>query len=193
MRFIFTLATLVAAMLGSSIARAADWSEEFTGGFSNSWIFADDVGNIPPDATAIGIHPNNFLEMNTNANPPDLFVAGFVPANIFADVAATASVAGGRGLLSNNDIFLTVRSNGSSGYLLNLNYASGAVDLVRVDSGAIVGLGAGSSGLVPGFRRKARTRCKCPPSAACSSARSAIKAALSRRSSTPRIALTQAA
>jgi hypothetical protein len=151
MKSIFTLATLVAAMLGSSVARAADWSEEFTGGFSNGWIFADDVGNIPPDATAIGIHPNNFLEMNTNANPPDLFVAGFVPANIFSNVAATASVAGGRGLLSNNDIFLTVRSNGSSGYLLNLDYASGAVDLVRVDAGAIVGLGAASSGVVPGF------------------------------------------
>lgn len=154
MRSFFALATLVAVLFGVSHARAADWSEEFTGGFSNAWIFADDVGNIPPDATTISIHPNNFLEMQTNAAPPDLFVAGFVPANIFTDVAATASVSAARGQLSNNDIFLTVRSNGASGYLLNLDFASGAVDLVRVDGGTIVGLGPTSTGTVGGFSQQ---------------------------------------
>lgn len=154
MRSFFALATLVAVLLGACQTRAADWSEEFTGGFSNTWIFADDEGNIPPDATAISIHPNNFLEMQTNAAPPDLFVAGFVPANIFADVAATASVSAARGALSNNDIFLTVRSDGESGYLLNLDFASGAVDLVRVDGGTIVGLGPSASGSVAGFSQQ---------------------------------------
>lgn len=154
MRSYFALATLVAVLFGASPTRAADWSEEFTGGFANSWEFFDDVGNNPPDATTIAIHPNNFLEMLTSAAPPDLFVAGFVPADIFTDVAATASVAGGRGLISNNDIFLTVRSNGASGYLLNLDYDSGVVDLVRVDGGAIVGLGPTASGTVGGFSQQ---------------------------------------
>lgn len=154
MRSFFAWAAALAVVFASTAARA-DWSEEFTGGFANPWAFFDDVGNSPPDATAVTIHPNNFLAMNTTAAPPDLFVVGFVPTQMFGNVAATTTVAPARGLLSNNDLFLTVRSNGASGYLLNLDYASGAVDMVRVDGGTIVGLGPGSTASVGGFSQQA--------------------------------------
>lgn len=153
MKSFFAWAAGLAVVFASTAARA-DWSEEFTGGFANPWAFFDDVGNSPPDATAVVIHPNNFLEMQTIAAPPDLFVVGFVPTQVFDNVAATATVSPARGLLSNNDIFLTVRSNGSSGYLLNLDYATGAVDMIRVDNGALVGLGPGSTGTVSSFSQQ---------------------------------------
>ena len=64
------LATLVAAMLGSSVARAADWSEEFTGGFSNSWIFADDVWYASTDQGG-HVHEIGLVELAPGRRPVD--------------------------------------------------------------------------------------------------------------------------
>jgi hypothetical protein len=147
--FLFLGAMFVAIAGGNA---RADWSDDFDGGFDQTWIFADDALNSPPDATDVGIVGNQ-LHMVYNAGQLgignfDGFVSGAVN-EVFTDVSVRATVRSldnsgttpnvGAGLgNSNNDVFVVARSDGvASSYLLAFDFFNGFVNLVRVDGGAL--------------------------------------------------------
>jgi hypothetical protein len=145
---VFVAAAL--AVLASS-ARA-DWVEHFDSGALNEpWVFLDDAGNFPPDASDLDTSGEELTFVGIPQLGVDQFLVGIVgigEANplpyVFTDVVAStrvralqnANLGGGVGL-SNNDMFTFVRVQPNlASYLLSLDFGTGSVDLVRVNSPA---------------------------------------------------------
>jgi hypothetical protein len=159
--------TIVLAHVGGTRLKA-DWSEDFSGAtFSQPWVVLDDAGNRPPDATIINPDSDNLQLIadfqQQQAGNFDLFAAAIVGLGeeqySFTDVkvqatvfAATGHNFGGAVARGNNDSFVLARMTaaGNSGYVFNLDYGTGDIDLVRADNApaGIIGLENGS---LPGF------------------------------------------
>jgi hypothetical protein len=138
----------------------ADWTEDFAGGApSQPWITIDDSGNFPADATHFDTSSGR-LELVADFEKQqqgefDLFAVALVgwrePQYSFTDVVVRGTVfavpghnVAGQVALGNNDSFLLARMNeaGNSGYVFNLDYDSGDIDLVRAENApaGIIGL-----------------------------------------------------
>jgi hypothetical protein len=155
------------AALAAALPLRADWLEDFSGGVTHQpWIFVDDGGTIPPNASIIDPSGGSLIIGGDSSLFPtlDTFVVGLVgvgdPAYAFADVRHRATVSAFDNLnfasqvaLGNNDEFIIVRSSPTlQSYLLALDFNNGDVDLVRIDAGPVIqGLGPGSSSAVPAF------------------------------------------
>jgi hypothetical protein len=147
------LIVFAAALLAAfAPAARADWSDDFSGGtFNQPWVFLDDGGSIPPNATLLDPSSNELIvegdAIAALGGTVDQFAVGVVglanPAPyLFTDVRTSATVrsfphlnlAGGI-TQGNNDAFVFVRVQGPptlASYLLSLDFANGAVDLVHV-------------------------------------------------------------
>jgi hypothetical protein len=164
-RFIAALSLL--ATFASALTLRADWSEDFSGGvLHHPWVFVDDGGTIPPNASIIDPSGDALIIGGDFSLFPslDTFVVGLAgignPAYSFTDVRHRATVSAidnanfaQQFTLGNNDEFIIVRSSPTlQSYLLALDFDNGDVDLVRIDAGPVIsGLGPGSSTTVPGF------------------------------------------
>jgi hypothetical protein len=143
---------------------SADWTESWTGGTTaNPWVIYDEMGPTHlPDFTAISLDNDNLQMLGSSPNDP--FVIGVVglpdtnPQYAITDVRVRATVSSpmtmnfqGQPSRGNNDTFVITRvtPDGTSGYLLALDFQSGEVDFVRSDNADIVEFSA--SGNVPNF------------------------------------------
>jgi hypothetical protein len=156
--------TIVAVVtsLAAPIA-SADWTEDFSGGMThNPWVIYDDSGSNPPTPTSVRFADNNLQLIAQPQAVFDTFVVGVVGLGneqySFEDVTVRSTVFAPQGLnfqgstsRGNNDTFVIVRTSadGTSGYLLALDFQSGEVDLVRSDGSDITELNASSD--VPAF------------------------------------------
>ena len=157
-----------ACVLGSIVcwsfaatAEAVVLTDDFTGGLNLPWVFLDDLGNSPPDFTSVTFDdPDQDLKFIGSADDYDenldlsLSTTGYVgfgnPAYLFDDevhVRVTFSLLENMTLgfedsvLGNNDVYVVARGEGLNGYVFSLDAERAAIDLVRVDDGAIVALG----------------------------------------------------
>jgi hypothetical protein len=145
--------TLVSFLVWSALLGAAQGtyilSDDFSGGvFHQPWLFADNSGNSPPDATIISTGLNN-LRFQTPLPAFDPFVSGVIgfgnPNYAFTDAVVRATVfplpntpklAGGTGT-SDNDIGIALRLNPllGTGYSLVVDYVAGSLTLSRLGVG----------------------------------------------------------
>ena len=154
-------ALLLACSFLASSAFATQLEDNFQGGLNLPWVFGDEFGDSPPA----------FTEVISNDGDDDLKLVGSAEAfndsfdfNTFAtgfvglgdnnyffpnEVHVTATVSPlqnmtlgfDEDILGNNDVYVVARGTGLSGYIFALDAFHGEADLVRVDEGAIVGLG----------------------------------------------------
>ncbi len=167
----FNLLIAAALTVACASVSRADWSEDFTGGaVIQPWVFVDDEGNAPPDATNFDTSNEDIsllgLPSQLQIGNVDQFVAGIVGIAemnplpyVFSDVTVSArvrslpnaNVSGGTGL-GNNDAFVFARVQPNlASYLLALDFGTGSVDLVRVNSGAAGDLDGLADQVIAGF------------------------------------------
>jgi hypothetical protein len=126
-------------------------TDNFDGGFQQTWVFVDEAGNAPPDATTISTAADDLRILS--APPPfDLAVFGILgygnAAFEFTDAVVRATVftledtpriAGGTGR-SDNDIGVVLRFDPIQGasYTLIVDFVAATLTLSHIDAGEAI-------------------------------------------------------
>ncbi len=159
--FLAAAVSFIAVCSFPATVEAIDLSDDFTGGLNLPWIFLDDLGESPPEFTDVTFNDaDQDLKFIGSATEYDenlelsLSTTGYVGFGDFdylfdneVHLRVTFSLLENMTLgfadseLSNNDVYLVARGEGLSGYVFSLDAERAAIDLVRVDDGAIVALG----------------------------------------------------
>ncbi len=135
---------VVASLLGVSVTHA-DWSENFDGGFQNSWILyhIDGVGQQDTSAT----YSANIINDNLVMTDPTTALAGGAVSGVglvaepFTDVRMTGIINPNNSTAQNDSSFLLARGNATTGtfYSAEISYLNSQLIIYRNDS---IGVGS---------------------------------------------------
>ena len=160
---IYSIVAVVAILLGLRVSSTAAqiYSDDFSGGLNLPWVFIDDFGDSPPAFTEIISNDadqdlkfigsaeqfEQFFDLSLSTTgyvglgDPDFAFQNEVHVTATFSPLTNISLGLDEGILGDNDVYVVARGTGLNGYIFALDAFNAEADLVRVDDGAIVGLG----------------------------------------------------
>lgn len=136
-----------------STAKAADWSENFDGGFQQTWTFGNLLSDFsgPSGSFTAGIENDTLLLTDPNSIIGGGAALGFGFVNeSFSNVTISAIINPTDQSDLNTFVGLAARADFSNltGYVLTYNQSTGEVDLINANGATQTGLDDGNIGII---------------------------------------------